>query len=307
MLNRWPGGAVTCPPSTILHASLPSNRRLLMRSCRGRRARVRFRGFTFCDGLLLSHAHTKPTPKPSHLAWIRGGLSEPCKCQQDARHSSAWLPWRQHTWQLPRTMGCSGATEMIRRCRWQTGGCRCWKISPGRCEPRRKMMLLMKDVGRWNKEISERAKETSMMDGEVEFVKTEEVRDGWFSVGRAVRQGGEPEPVPLLSHIIAFGDCKKNRPFLPGPLQHESPSTWQTAALWSCWCHSGPSVTHCWPFAFTVSPLLLCLFLLHSLQIPKFGCRLPVTLHPVDLNFANYCSSTDSKTPWRKKSHTLEK
>lgn len=68
--------------------------------------------FTFCDHLLLSHANTKATLKPRHLAWIRCGLSEPCKCQQDTHHSAAWLPWRQHTWQLPRTMGCCGATEM---------------------------------------------------------------------------------------------------------------------------------------------------------------------------------------------------
>lgn len=98
-----------------------------------------FVGFTFCDRLLLSQANTKPTPKPCHLAWIQLWLSEPCKCQQDACHSSAWLPWQQDTWQLPHTMGCCGATEMIRRCRWQTGGRPRGKISPLRCEQRQEM------------------------------------------------------------------------------------------------------------------------------------------------------------------------
>lgn len=100
-----------------------------------------FVGFTFCDRLVLSDANTKPTPKLCHQACIRRGLLEPCKCQQDTCHSAAWLPWRQHTWQLPRTMGCWGATEMIGRCCWQTGGCPHWKISPLRGEPRRKIAV----------------------------------------------------------------------------------------------------------------------------------------------------------------------
>lgn len=152
------------------------------------------------------------------------------------------------------------------------------------------------------------------MDGEIELVKTEEERDGWvfcWQSSQAAKGGGRQREAgtrpACLPHNRLWGLLKKNRPFLRGPL-HQSPSTWQTGALWRRQCHSGPFVTHGWPFAFTVSRLLLCLFLFLLQWFPKFSRRLPATLRLLGLNFDIYeLSKQGFKIPIKKKQSYLTK
>lgn len=150
-MSGW--GGLSCFQQFYTLASLPSNGGLLRRSRRGREGpRVFPPPSCSVICLLLSHANTKATLKPRHLAWIRRGLSEPYK--MSAGHPSflgvvtmatAHLTAAAHNGTLRRDRD----ERRSGRCRRQTGGRRRWMISPLRREPRReKMMRLMKDAVR---------------------------------------------------------------------------------------------------------------------------------------------------------------
>lgn len=110
--------------------------------------------------------------------------------------------------------------------------------------------------------------------------------------GRKKEQAGrgKPDPVQLVFHIIASGDYRKMGLFFPDLCSTKAHLHDNCSALKLLMSLVRLSLTA----DLLLSPSQFCFFLCFfflSQRFPKFGCRLPVTFHPLDLIFDIYMLS----------------